>query len=173
MGISYTLKISNRARLLRLQIQRSGQLLVTAPVGMSQNFIEQFIAKKAQWILEKIKYVDSVKDKVFVNGNRREYLKYKEAARILAKSRLEHFNQFYGYKFNRVSIKNQKSRWGSCSKKGNLNFNYKIVLLAPELADYIIVHELCHLGQMNHSKEFWKLVVRTLPNYKMLKNKFR
>ncbi len=173
MGISYTLKISSRARLLRLQVQRDGQVLVTAPAGMSVNFIEQFILKKSRWILEKIQYVASVKDKIFLHGSRREYLKHKEQARQLVKQKIEYFNQFYGFNVGRISIKNQRSRWGSCSRKGNLNFNYKIVLLSDELANYIIVHELCHLGQFNHSKEFWKLVSRALPNYSELRKKFK
>jgi predicted metal-dependent hydrolase len=105
--------------------------------------------------------------------NTKQYLQYKEVARVLAKSRLAHYNTVYGFTINRVAIKNAKSRWGSCSKKGNLNFNYKIALLPLELADYVIVHELCHLGEFNHSPQFWKLVEKTLPNYKEIKNKFK
>ncbi len=104
---------------------------------------------------------------------RKRYLEYKEKAIILAENRIEHYNKLYHFKVNRISIKNQKSRWGSCSKKGNLNFNYKIVLLPPELADYVIVHELCHLGEFNHSKKFWKLVSIAMPDYKEIKKKFK
>ena len=82
------------------------------------------------------------------------YLKHKEVARTLVRERLEYFNAFYGYEYKRIAIKNHKSRWGSCSKKGNLNFNYRIALLPSELADYIVVHELCHLGEFNHSPKF-------------------
>src|SRR5579864_4008337 len=105
--------------------------------------------------------------------SRRDYVKYKEAARTLVKSRLAYYNQFYGFRVNRIAIKNHKSRWGSCSKKGNLNFNYRLVLLPIELANYVIVHELCHLGQFNHSPEFWKLVAATIPNYKIIKREFK
>ena len=66
-----------------------------------------------------------------------------------------------------------KTRWGSCSKKGTLNFNYKIALLSPELRDYIIVHELCHLGEFNHSSKFWLLVEKTVPNYKTLRKQIK
>ena len=83
-------------------------------------------------------------------------------------NRFEYFNKFYSYKWNRIFIKNQKTRWGSCSKRGNLNFNYRIALLPPEAADYIIVHELCHLKEFNHSRNFWKLVEQQIPNYKIL-----
>jgi predicted metal-dependent hydrolase len=95
-----------------------------------------------------------------------KYLRYKEAARTLVIERLEHFNTFYNFHYKRIFIKNHKSRWGSCSKQGNLNFNYRIVFLPPKLADYLIVHELCHLGEFNHSPRFWKLVERTLPDWK-------
>lgn len=92
-------------------------------------------------------------------------LKHKEEARKLALSRLEHFNQFYNFEYKTVRIKAQTTRWGSCSSKGNLNFNYKIALLPAYLSDYIIVHELCHLGEFNHSQNFWDLVGKTVPNY--------
>jgi predicted metal-dependent hydrolase len=94
-----------------------------------------------------------------------KYLKYKEATRALVRARLEHFNQFYNFKWKRVAIKNHKSRWGSCSSRGNLNFNFRLVLLPEPLADYVIAHELCHLGEFNHSKRFWALVAKTLPDW--------
>ena len=99
------------------------------------------------------------------NGGRKKYLEHKEAARELVRGRLEYFNTQYGYKIGRVSIKNTRSRWGSCSSKGNLNFNYRIALLPKHLVDYVVVHELCHLGQFNHSPAFWNLVARTIPDY--------
>lgn len=110
-----------------------------------------------------------------VAGTRRRpvksYLENREKARDLVTGRLNYFNTFYGYKWNRIAIKNTKRRWGSCSKKGNLNFCYKIVFLPTEIADYVIVHELCHLGQFNHSKMFWELVSRTLPDFRMTRKK--
>jgi predicted metal-dependent hydrolase len=106
-------------------------------------------------------------------GSAKAYKENKDLARKIAMERLEYFNQFYQYKIGKVFIRNQKSRWGSCSSKGNLNFNYKIALLAPELLDYIIVHELCHLGEMNHSKNFWALVAKTVPDFKERKKKIR
>jgi hypothetical protein len=97
------------------------------------------------------------------------YLANKEKARALVTERLRYFNQFYDFSWKRVSIKDTKRRWGSCSKKGNLNFCYKVALLPPEVADYIVVHELCHLGQFNHSRDFWGLVAKTIPEYKQLR----
>ncbi len=106
-------------------------------------------------------------------GDNLEYSKYKNKALEISKNRIAHFNNLYKFKVNRITIKNQKTRWGSCSKKGNLNFNYKIAILPQYLSDYIIVHELCHLGEFNHSKNFWSLVAKTIPNYKKIKKQFK
>lgn len=100
-------------------------------------------------------------------------VKKREQARRLVENRLGYFNKFYNFKINRVAIKNTSSRWGSCSSLGNLNFNYKIIYLRPELADYLIVHELCHLGELNHSKKFWALVGQTTPNYVEINRELR
>jgi predicted metal-dependent hydrolase len=96
---------------------------------------------------------------------RRFTIQKREQARTLVENRLSYINKFYNFKINRVAIKNTTTRWGSCSSKGNLNFNYKIIYLRSELADYLIVHELCHLGELNHSRRFWALVAKTIPDY--------
>ncbi len=106
-------------------------------------------------------------------GTRAHYLANKEAARAQVHARLAYFNQFYGYPLRKVFIKNLRSRWGSASSRGNLNFNYKIISLPPEVADYVIVHELCHLGQFDHSPKFWALVAQTIPDYKQLRKVLR
>lgn len=94
-----------------------------------------------------------------------KYLKHKEEARELVKQRIDHYNLFYKFTYGRIAIKNHKSRWGSCSKKGNLNFNYRIALLPLHLADYIVVHELSHLKEFNHAPAFWSLVALTIPDW--------
>lgn len=99
----------------------------------------------------------------------KHYLAHKEKARELVLARLAHWNQFYGYTYGRVAIRDQRSRWGSCSSKRNLNFNYRLVLIPIELVDYVIVHELCHLEHFNHSELFWDTVAKALPEYKKLK----
>lgn len=95
----------------------------------------------------------------------KHYVEHKEAARELVLARLAHFNTHYGLVWNRVAIRNQRRCWGTCTSLKNLNFNYKILLLPPHLQDYIIVHELCHLKELNHGQAFWDLVGEQIPDY--------
>lgn len=99
--------------------------------------------------------------------------KKKEQARRFVLNRIKYFNSFYNFKINKIFIKNQSTRWGSCSSLGNINFNYKIIYLRPALADYLIVHELCHLGELNHSKRFWDLVKKTIPDFVKINKELR
>jgi len=97
----------------------------------------------------------------------------REQARAIVHARLAHFNHFYNFSYNKVFIKNQRTRWGSCSSNRNLNFNYRIINLAPELQDYLIVHELCHLQEFNHGQAFWNLVGLQIPNYKVVRTQLK
>ncbi|MDE2031078.1 MAG: DUF45 domain-containing protein [Patescibacteria group bacterium] len=104
---------------------------------------------------------------------RLEYLKNKEEARRVILSDLERINEIYKFKYARVAIRDQKTRWGSCSKKKNLNFNYRLLFVSKEEREYVIAHELCHLVEMNHSKNFWDLVASFSTEYKIHKAKLK
>ena len=171
--IEYTFKTSKRARRIRLAVYCDGAFVVTAPQSMNESIIEQFIIKKSHWVIAKLEYFKKFPGWIFAKNSHRDYLKYKAEARTLALKRIEIFNQIYRYQFRRLNIKNQKTRWGSCSKTGSLNFNYKIALLPPHISDYIIVHELCHLGEFSHSPKFWSLVAKTIPDYLSIKNELK
>lgn len=93
------------------------------------------------------------------------YAAHKEVARTLIFEKLAYWNAYYNFSYNRVAIRNQRSRWGSCSSKANLNFNYKLLFLPECLIDYVVVHELCHLEELNHGPQFWNLVGKSLPEY--------
>ncbi len=114
---------------------------------------------------------------VFHTRSHKLYLANKEAARTLVHNRTAHFMQYYGPKHGitvgKITIRNQRSRWGSCSRKGNLNFNYKLVFLTPAQQDYVIVHEICHIKEFNHGKGFWNLVEETIPDWKKLRGELR
>ncbi len=174
MGFSYTTSKSVRAKWIRIEVNRNGEVRLIVPRNTPRQRAEDFLASKTAWVLKKLKFFKNYKGPYRKPGprlrrGRISYLKNKETARDLVLARLEHFNKFYSFKWGRVSIKNHKSRWGSCSKRGNLNFNYRIVLLPAELADYLIVHELCHLKELNHSRAFWALVGKTCPLYRHLR----
>ncbi len=165
--IKYTMRRSKRARRMRMAIYSGGDFVVTVPHRMGLAKAEDFIFQKAEWVLEKIKIMSGKNPNgIFTCRSRKEYLKFKKAAYQLAEKKIREFNEFYKFKYNKITIRNQKTRWGSCSEKGNLNYNYKIALLPEKYADYIIVHELCHLKELNHSYKFWNLVEKTIPDYK-------
>jgi len=102
-----------------------------------------------------------------------EYLKHRESARALVHERVEFWRNVYNIVVRKIAIRNQRSRWGSCSKNGNLNFNYRIVHLPPHLVDYLIVHELCHIKEFNHSKAFWDLVGQGIPEFSKVRRELK
>jgi predicted metal-dependent hydrolase len=168
--ISYTLRRNARSRSVRISIHGRDEIIVSAPRYVSERIIERFVVSRAAWIESKIKQLKDLPDHLFIKSSKKDFEKYKKSALTRAQERIEYFNQSYGFSYKKISIRNQKTRWGSCSKTGTISFNYKIALLPPNLADYIIVHELCHLGEMNHSRKFWELVARTIPDYAKLRN---
>jgi predicted metal-dependent hydrolase len=170
--IEYLHKPSRRARRIRLAIYPGGEVRLFTPLNIPERVVNDFLKSKAKWILTKHEQQSQL-PKVTKEGNRQEFAQYKSAALELAKTRLEHFNAHYHFKYHKVSVKNNRSLWGSCSKRGNLNFSYKIALLAPDLADYVIVHELCHLKEFNHSPSFWSLVSQAIPDYRQRRSELR
>jgi hypothetical protein len=172
-NISYILKTSRRAKYMRLSVQPDGSLVVTKPFWLSQKAVEKFIIKKAGWVIEKIEHWQKYKHLYIFQKDQKNYLKHKAEASKFITERIEYCNKVYNFSYNKISIRAQKTRWGSCSQHGNLNFNYKILFLPRHLADYIIVHELCHLRELNHSKKFWNLVAKAIPDYKAVKKELR
>lgn len=162
--LKYTLKTSQRATNLRLTINSNGCLVVTKPEYLSDQIAENFIIQKSAWVFKKIEYVKQFSSQG-TKHVQASYADHKDKALKFINDKLKHFNGLYGFKYHKISVRNQKTRWGSCSAKGNLNFNYKILFLPEKLADYIIVHELCHLEEMNHSPKFWNLVANEIPDY--------
>ena len=166
--VTYTLKVSERARSLRVTIYPDGGVTVTTPVSVSQEMVERFMQQKSAWITGKLQYFRRLSPTVLRAGHN-GFARHKNRALALVLDRLAYFNGYYGFHFRKVTIKNQKARWGSCSRKGNLNFNYKIALVPSHLADYVIVHELCHLAEFSHSAAFWAQVARVAPDWRALR----
>lgn len=91
---------------------------------------------------------------------------YRRQAHTIVAERLAHWNTHYGFSWTRVAIKEQKTRWGSCSRQGALNFNWRLLLAPLPILDYVVIHELCHLKEPNHAPRFWALVAQTCPDYR-------
>lgn len=172
----YTLNPSRRTtKYLRITITREGIIKVSKPRHITTPQMEAFLVSKSDWInstLEKIKSAQT-KNPAQPKLTKKDFIRLREIALHLATTKLALFNKHYNFSYKNIVIRNQKTRWGSCSRKGNLNFNYKIALIPEHLADYIIVHELSHLGQFNHSHKFWDLVAETIPNHHELRRELR
>lgn len=140
--------------------------MVTLPWRVGIWKAEDFIRQNSLWVLEKMKAMKKIgQGSIFLKHDKKEYQEFKEYARKFVSERLEKYREIYGFEYKKISIRNQRTRWGSCSKQGNLNFNYKIIFLPERHAEYIIVHEICHLAEFNHSKRFWSLVSKTFPDF--------
>ncbi|MDE7353337.1 MAG: M48 family metallopeptidase [Acetatifactor sp.] len=99
--------------------------------------------------------------------------RYRDNARAVLESRVAHFHRITGGVYTSVTVRDQKTRWGSCSSRGTLSFNYRLIFAPPGILDYVVVHELCHLTHMNHSKDFWDMVARVMPDYRVRKQWLR
>ena len=150
---------------MRLAVYSTGEVVLTAPWNLALKQLEDFVRAKTPWVFKKLEYFKKHPVVVRARAHRAEYIKHKPAAEELVKQKLEFWNRHYQLRYSQVRVKNHTTRWGSCSKKGGLNFNFKIVHLPERLADYLVVHELCHLREFNHSKRFWSLVGETVPDY--------
>ena len=171
--LQYKLKRNKKSKRVSLTVNCNGCVSVTSPVWVPKYVIDKFVQSKKQWIQDRIKFFNNPASQPVRKFSQADYLAHKAEAMRLVEARVEFYNKIYNFSFNKISIKNQKTRWGSCSSKGNLNFNYKILFLSEELRDYIIVHELCHLAEMNHSKSFWSLVAKVCPDYLELRKRLR
>ena len=101
------------------------------------------------------------------------YRARREEARTLVHARLAYWSAAHPFSFGQVRIKNHRTAWGSCSAKKNLNFNWRLVTLPSELADYVILHELCHTVHLNHSADFWEFLERLAPDCRALRLRLR
>ena len=160
--------IRSKRKTVALQIRPDGTLLVRAPRYMPAREIDRYIKENKNWIekhLEQIKTSDPVK-KQEGQLSQKDIEELKAKARPIICARVEYYAKMMGISYGRVAIRCQKTRWGSCSSKGNLNFNCLLTLMPPEILDYVVVHELAHRKELNHSAAFWSIVEDTLPDYR-------
>ena len=160
---------SNR-KTVAIQVNSDLSVTVRAPRSVSEKDIEEILKKKEAWISKHIEKIKETKERFEAEPTekltREKVIALAEEALKVIPERVEYFAKVIGVTYGKITVRNQKTRWGSCSSKGNLNFNCLLMLAPPEVLDYVVVHELCHRKQMNHSKAFWLEVEKVLPDYK-------
>lgn len=159
--ISYKV-IRSARRTLAIQIRGDGQVVVRSPKNLSDSRIAEFVRSKQDWIRKHLQNKTPGLPR-FTNGDIRA-LADRAVKEIPA--RVRYYAPLVGVTYGNITIRNQKTRWGSCTSEGNLNFNCLLMLVPPQVLDYVVVHELCHRKEMNHSDRFWAEVARVCPNYK-------
>ena len=160
--ISYTLIRSDR-KTLAIQI-KNGEIIVRAPRYTPLRYIEDFLESKREWIEKGIAAQNAAPQ--YPHFTAEEVRSMADAALVDIPKRVARLAPLVGVRYGRITIRNQRTKWGSCSSKGNLNFNCVLMLTPEWVRDYIVVHELCHLKEMNHSPAFWAEVARVCPDYK-------
>ena len=160
---------SNR-KTVAIQVNSDRSVTVRAPRSASEKDIEEILKKKEAWISKHIEKTKETKERFEAEPTekltREKVIALAEEALKVIPERVEYFAKVIGVTYGKITVRNQKTRWGSCSSKGNLNFNCLLMMAPPEVLDYVVVHELCHRKQMNHSKAFWLEVEKVLPDYK-------
>ncbi len=162
-----------RARRLSVRVHPGGRASVTVPRGVSWPAVVRFMRAHAEWVARASEKMRGLAPRRTRAEERRDYLRHREAARRFAYAAIARFAPSYGVSVAAVSIRDQRTRWGSCSRDGRLSFNYRLALLPERLAEYVVVHELCHLLVFDHSPRFWALVARTMPDHRALRKRLR
>ncbi len=167
--LTYRIVRSER-KTLSVSIQPDCTITVRAPRSVSDSQIRRFLIEKQHWLITK--YLEAKQKQETIpcsdlTDTQRAALtrRYIDAAKEYFPKRVAYFHQFTGGTYSRITIRDQKTRWGSCSSKGTLFFNWRLMLAPPAILDYVVVHELCHLRHMDHSPAFWQAVGEVFPDY--------
>ena len=169
-NIPYTI-IKSKRKTCSISIKEDAEIVFRVPLRISNKQVMQLAEEKSRWIIThylKIREKINNKPQSDLSEIQRAALesRYKEAARSYIPKRVAYYHAMTGGTYKRISIRDQKTRWGSCSSKGTLSFNWRLMLAPPTVLDYVVVHELCHLNNMNHSKAFWQAVETVYPDYR-------
>lgn len=180
--------IRSKRRTLGLEVKYDGTVTARVPMRASRKIIEEFIQEHEPWIMRKRRewsgagssgeqakngqngFQSTDSEKVLPAVETKEG---KAKIRHLIEEKVMYYAKLMGVTYNRITMRNQKTRWGSCSSQGNLNFNNRLLFVPEELMEYVVVHELAHRKQMNHSKAFWNEVEKYLPDYKERRARLR
>ena len=151
---------------IAIQIQPDGNVVVRALKRMRMEEIKRFVESKAEWIEKHLLNRTTFNQEKLTD---QEMKMLREKARAVVTEKVQYYAPLIGVTYNQIAIRAQHTRWGSCSSKGNLNFNCLLALVPMEVLDYVVVHELCHRKELNHSDRFWNEVAKILPDYKCRK----
>ena len=165
--------VKSKRKTIAIEIKKDLRIIVRAPLFVSDSEIQRFVMEKSAWIEKNIEKVkarnEQEKQNTMPKLTMEEIHDLADKALEVIPKRAEYYAKVMKVSYGRITIRNQVTRWGSCSSKGNLNFNCLLMLCPPEVLDYVVVHELCHLKEMNHSKRFWELVAQFCPEYEKYK----
>lgn len=170
-NLPYTVLKSKR-KTYAISIKEDGSIIFRVPLRADDRKIAQMAEEKSRWIITHYLDVCAKKNSrpsLDLSAVQRTALenRYKEAARSYIPQRVAYYHARTGGAYHRITIRDQKTRWGSCSSKGTLSFNWRLMLAPPSILDYVVVHELCHLTHMNHSAAFWQAVEEIYPDYRI------
>ncbi|MBO4563578.1 MAG: M48 family metallopeptidase [Clostridia bacterium] len=159
--------IKSRRKTIGLSVGRGGEIIVRAPYGCSKRAIERFVRDSEGWIAKQRKKLLDMEAEAEDQGKLTEadIKALADGMRAVLPDKLARYSALLGVTYSRVSVRCQKTKWGSCSAAGNLNFNCLLMLAPESVLDYVVVHELCHIKHMDHSKAFWADVAAVFPAY--------
>ena len=163
--MAYTVEVIRSSRKsLSLELRPDGTVVVRAPMRTGMPQIRAFVDRHRDWIEKRL--CRQARTQQIVKLSDEELAALKKAGKQRFAERAAHFASLLGVQYGRIAVRCQKSKWGSCSAKGNLNFNCLLLLAPQEVLDYVVVHELCHLREMNHSARFWQYVAAVIPDHR-------
>ena len=166
--------IRSKRKTLTLYVRQDGSVEVRAPLRTSIAYIDNFVDKKQNWILNTQKRIlDRQAAKKIIELTAGEEALYKAQAKEYLQLKCQFFAQRMGIRHGAVKVNGAKTRWGSCNRKGDINFTYRLLFVPEDLIDYVVVHELAHIKEMNHSASFWAVVEETMPDYKSRRKRLR
>ncbi len=164
--MDYEIVYSGR-RTLAIAI-KDGRVIVRSPYGVSSDRIEKSLLSHREWIEKQIEK-QKIKAERFPELTEERIRELRKTARRVLTEKTENFSKIMGLKYGRITITSAKTRFGSCTSKGNISYSYRLMLYPEAAIDYVVVHELAHLLEMNHSKRFYAIVEKILPDYKQRK----
>ncbi len=171
--IDYEL-IRSKRKTLALYVRQDGAVEVRAPLRTKATYIEDFITRKQDWILNSQKKIlERNASRKIIELTAKEEADYKFQAKEYIKLKCQFFSSRMGIRHGNIKVNSAKSRWGSCNRKGDINFTYRLIFVPEELIDYVVVHELAHIRELNHSADFWSIVEQAMPDYKLRRKRLK